>query len=93
MARVKAVLRRTSGAVASEVIRVGDVILDLSLRRVSRGDHQLELTTSGFELLRILAASPGRVFTRGQLLDRSGESPSSRMSAPSTLMSRTCERS
>ena len=43
--------------------------LDLSLRRVSRGDHQLELTTSEFELLRILAASPGRVFTRGQLLD------------------------
>ena len=69
VARVKAVLRRTSGAVASEVIRVGDVILDLSLRRVSRGDHQLGLTTSEFELLRILAASPGRVFTRGQLLD------------------------
>ena len=69
VARVKAVLRRTSGAVASELIRVGDVILDLSLRRVSRGGHQLELTTSEFELLRILAASPGRVFTRGQLLD------------------------
>ena len=48
---------------------MGDVILDLSLRRVSRGGHQLELTTSEFELLRILAASPGRVFTRGQLLD------------------------
>ena len=34
-----------------------------------RGVHQFELTTSEFELLRILAASPGRVFTRGQLLD------------------------
>jgi DNA-binding response OmpR family regulator len=70
VARVKAVLRRTGGEVASEVIRVGDVQIDIPMRRVTRNDQQVELTASEFELLRALAASPGRVFTRGQLLDR-----------------------
>jgi DNA-binding response OmpR family regulator len=56
--------------VASEVIRVGDVQIDIPMRRVTRNDQQVELTASEFELLRALAASPGRVFTRGQLLDR-----------------------
>jgi DNA-binding response OmpR family regulator len=69
VARVKAVLRRTGGEVASEVIRVEAVVIDIPHRRVEREGIRVELTTTEFELLRTLAASPGRVFTRGQLLD------------------------
>lgn len=69
VARVKAVLRRTGGEVATEVIRVKDLVIDLPHRKVERDATRIELTTTEFELLRILASSPGRVYTRGQLLD------------------------
>ncbi|HSJ83792.1 MAG TPA: response regulator transcription factor [Acidimicrobiia bacterium] len=69
VARVKAVLRRVGGEVATEIIRVKDLVIDLPHRRVERGATRIELTTTEFELLRILASSPGRVYTRGQLLD------------------------
>jgi DNA-binding response OmpR family regulator len=69
VARVKAVLRRVGGEVATEVIRAKDLVIDIPHRRVEREDTRIELTTTEFELLRILASSPGRVFTRGQLLD------------------------
>ena len=69
VARVKAVLRRTGGEVATETIRVKDIEIDLPHRRVMRGDTAVALTASEFELLRALASSPGRVFTRGQLLE------------------------
>jgi DNA-binding response OmpR family regulator len=69
VARVKAVLRRTGGEVATETIRVMDVQIDLPHRSVDRGGSRIELTATEFELLRALASNPGRVFTRGQLLD------------------------
>jgi len=69
VARVKAVLRRTGGEVATEVIRVKDLVIDIPHRRVERDATRIDLTTTEFELLRILASSPGRVYTRGQLLD------------------------
>jgi len=69
VARVKAVLRRTNGETASETIRVKDLLINLPHRSVERDRVRIELTASEFELLRTLAASPGRVFTRGQLLD------------------------
>ena len=69
VARVKAVLRRTDGAVTTETIRAVDVLINIPHRSVTRGEDRVELTASEFELLRILASSPGRVFTRGQLLD------------------------
>jgi len=69
VARVKAVLRRVGGEVATEIIRAQDLVIDLPHRRVERGATRIELTTTEFELLRILASSPGRVYTRGQLLD------------------------
>jgi DNA-binding response OmpR family regulator len=69
VARVKAVLRRTGGEVATETLRAKDLVMDLPHRRVERDGVRIDLTTSEFELLRVLAASPGRVFTRGQLLD------------------------
>jgi DNA-binding response OmpR family regulator len=69
VARVKAVLRRTGGEVATETIRVRDLVMSLPHRSVERDGSRIELTATEFELLRALASNPGRVFTRGQLLD------------------------
>jgi DNA-binding response OmpR family regulator len=69
VARVKAVLRRTTGETIREVIRARDIVVDLPRHAVERNGRSIELTTSEFELLKTLAAQPGRVFTRGQLLD------------------------
>ena len=71
LARVRAVLRRTSRPDApSELIRVGDVQLDRGLRNVCVAGRQVELTPSEFELLATLMATPGRVFSRSELLER-----------------------
>jgi DNA-binding response OmpR family regulator len=69
VARVKAVLRRAGGEVGTETLRVVDLVINLPHRTVERDGERIDLTTSEFELLRALASSPGRVFTRGQLLD------------------------
>ncbi len=71
VARVRAVLRRTSGAVATgaETLRAGDVEVDLPKMRARVGGEPVELTPTEFELLATLVREPGRVFTRGQLLD------------------------
>ncbi|MHB1613988.1 MAG: response regulator transcription factor [Actinomycetes bacterium] len=72
VARVKAVLRRTSGpADAGRVLRVGNVSLDPGARRVYLGSdpaQEVELTTTEFDLLAHLMRRPARVFTREQLL-------------------------
>ena len=70
VARVRAVLRRTSGTTAgAEVLRAGDVEVDLPKMRARVGGQPVDLTPTEFELLATLAREPGRVFTRGQLLD------------------------
>jgi len=71
VARVRAVLRRTQAAQAGgpEVLRVADVEVDLPRMRVSVGGRPVELTPTEFQLLWTLMREPGRVFTRGQLLD------------------------
>ena len=68
VARVRAVLRR-SGAKTVDVITLGDLTLDKGRLTVSRGRERVELTATEFELLATLAAHPGRLFTRAQLLD------------------------
>ena len=71
VARVRAVLRRTgsAGEGGTEVLRAADVEVDLRRMRVSVGDRRVELTPTEFDLLATLVREPGRVFTRGQLLD------------------------
>jgi DNA-binding response OmpR family regulator len=72
VARVRAVLRRTGVASAISIqapIRVGDVRIDPARLQVTVGDRAIELTPTEFQLLSTLAREPGRVFTRGQLLD------------------------
>lgn len=69
VARVKAVLRRTTGELPRETIDVGALHIDVPRREVEVDGMVIDLTASEFELLRILASQPGRVFTRSQLLD------------------------
>lgn len=69
VARVKAVLRRTDGAPAPEVVQAGDVTIDTGRREVRIGDRVVELTTKEFDLLRFLAERPGLALSRQQILD------------------------
>jgi DNA-binding response OmpR family regulator len=52
------------------VIEEGDVRIDVARRTVHARGEEVQLTFVEFELLRTLASSPGRVFSRRQLLER-----------------------
>jgi DNA-binding response OmpR family regulator len=69
VARVRAVLRRASGETISEVLVVGDLEIDPGRMEVRRGPVPVALTPTEFRLLAALARSPGRIFTRLQLID------------------------
>jgi DNA-binding response OmpR family regulator len=70
VARIRAVLRRTRAAErGAEILRAADVEVDTGRMRVTVADRSVELTPTEFQLLSTLVAEPGRVFTRGQLLD------------------------
>jgi DNA-binding response OmpR family regulator len=71
VARVRAVLRRVyEEAPSPDVLRTGDVVLDKKTRMVTVGKRKIELTPSEFDMLIILMAAPGQVFTRTNLLER-----------------------
>jgi len=75
VARVKALLRRPrTGALVDPapptVRRFGDLVLDEGRHEVRRQDTVVPLTAREFTLLATMAAHPGRVFTRDQLLER-----------------------
>jgi two-component system response regulator BaeR len=65
VARVKAVLRRTQGGGAAD----HDLVLDDAGWRASLGGRDLALTAVEYQLLKVLAAQPGRIFSREQLMD------------------------
>jgi len=74
VARVKAVLRRAAprtpeGEDAAE-LRFGDLVLDLARRSVAVGGEPVAVTPSELRLLETLARSPGRAFTRTELVER-----------------------
>ena len=71
VARTRAVLRRVQGgAYLPDLVRVGDLEIDLKGHRVSRKEENINLTRIEFNLLTTLAQNPGKVFTRGELLNR-----------------------
>ena len=72
VARVKAVLRRTAPAhpPSTSLLRHGDLELDRDKRRLSLKGRPLEVTPHEYALLEALMGSPGRVFTRDELLGR-----------------------
>lgn len=72
VARVRAVLRRSEGTApaAGQVITVGQVSADLGRHEVRVAGQPVDLTPTEFALLAALIQSPGRVYTRLQLLDK-----------------------
>ena len=69
LARVSAVLRRIRPALAGETIEVGDIRLDPVAHKISRRGQALQMGPTEYRLLKFFMESPGRVFSRNQLLD------------------------
>jgi len=72
LARVRAMLRRAEMTALTEerAVTIGDLHIDASRRRVTRGDKVLDLTPKEFELLVFLAQNKGHVFSRERLLNK-----------------------
>jgi len=70
VARVRALLRRSSGQLAERRIEVGGLSIDPERRSVERAGRPVTLTTLEFDLLYFLAARPGRVFSRDALMEQ-----------------------
>ncbi len=68
LARLRAVLRRSGDGGGSPVIELGELVIDLTDRTVTRGAEPIHLTRIEFELLRVLAQHRGRLITHRQLL-------------------------
>lgn len=69
IARVKAMLRRAKPEAVSSLLTAGDIELDRETRRVRRSAREIHLGPTEFRLLEFLMQSPGRVFSREQLLN------------------------
>ncbi|NHI17367.1 response regulator transcription factor [Microbacterium excoecariae] len=73
VARLRALMRRSGTALAAEpepILRVGDLSLNEDSHEVLRGEAEIELTATEFELLRFLMRNPRRVVSKAQILDR-----------------------
>ncbi len=68
-ARVNAILRRTRPGATEDILRSGDIELDLSAVRVIRAGTQINIGPTEFRLLRVLMERHGRAQSRAQLLD------------------------
>jgi DNA-binding response OmpR family regulator len=70
VARVRALLRRSTGALTDRVLETGGLTIDPARRTVARDTQPVTLTTLEFDLLYFLASRPGRVFTREALMEQ-----------------------
>ena len=69
LARLRALLRRSSGAIA-DVLKVDDLVMDTASREVRRGGTIVDLTKTEFDLLELLMSNPGIVIDRDTIYDR-----------------------
>jgi len=69
LARIGALLRRAKPERVAAILSAGDIEIDRERRRIFRGGREIELGPTEFRLLEYLMESPGRVFSREQLLD------------------------
>jgi two-component system, OmpR family, alkaline phosphatase synthesis response regulator PhoP len=69
-ARIQAVLRRSGRSDEASVLKAGALTINRATRRVEVNGTLVDLTPSEFELVTVLASTPGRVFTRQDLLNR-----------------------
>jgi two-component system, OmpR family, response regulator MprA len=70
LARVRALLRRTTEGDDGEVLRFGDLELDPRTREVRRGERSIELTRTEFSLLELFLRNPRQVLTRSVIFER-----------------------
>ena len=70
LARVRALLRRSSDVVPGETLTYADLTIDLNARRVFRGERAVELTKTEFDLLELLASNAEIVIERDVIYDR-----------------------
>lgn len=68
--RIKRLLHRNGYADSNEVIRRNGLVIDLATCEVAVDGHVIELTFKEYEMLKLLASEPGRVYTRQALLDK-----------------------
>ena len=68
LARIRALLRRSLGDV-SEVMRIDDLVIDPGARTATRGGREMNLTKTEFDLLYLLALTPGMVLDRDRIYD------------------------
>jgi DNA-binding response OmpR family regulator len=76
LARLRALLRRSSGASAPAVLEFGDLVVDTQRRRVTRRGHSIVLTTREYQLLEHLVRHAGEVVTRTNLWEHVWDSHS-----------------
>ncbi len=69
VARVQAILRRTTGSISGDAVAVGELSIDMDRRLVKLRDEPIHLTFKVFEVLRTLVVAKGRVVERMQLLE------------------------
>lgn len=69
VARIKTRLRTTTSE-SSDIIRVGDITMNVAAHEVLRGEESINLTPLEFDLLHTLASKPQKVFTREELLEQ-----------------------
>jgi|694.fasta_scaffold06786_6 two-component system phosphate regulon response regulator PhoB len=69
MARVRALLRRARPERVSSILTLGEIDLDRDARRVRRAGREIHLGPTEFRLLEYFMEKPGRVFSRGQLVE------------------------
>lgn len=70
VSRIRAVLRRSEGkAMPKTILTAADLTIDVEKRQVYRDNEAIELTPMEFDLLKVMAENPGRVYSRMQLLD------------------------
>jgi len=71
VSRVRAILRRVeTSAKPAELLRAADLEIDLQAHQITRAGQVIDLTPTEFNLLAILAAQPGRTYSRLQLLEQ-----------------------
>jgi two-component system response regulator MprA len=70
LARLRALLRRASVTGGEDVLRVGDVVLDPERRQAWRGERELPLTKTEFDLLELLMFNAGIVVSRDTIYER-----------------------
>ncbi len=69
IARIKAILRRSSPQTSTDIVSIGSITLNPSTHKVIDGDNELDLGPTEFKLLHFFMTHPDRVYSRSQLLE------------------------